>query len=77
MIDFSTVKAGQEIEYIGGSIAYGGKYTAYPVVDTYKDPSKCPHDMIDKLCIIEFMNNGTPMFFTFNHLNPEEWKLVV
>lgn len=76
MIDFSTVKEGDRIEYIGESFAYGGFYTVYLTEKTYKNHADCPKSQIGKLLIVEFMNDDTPMFFPIDKLNPNEWKLA-
>lgn len=74
MIDFSKVKEGDRIEYIGDSFAYGGFYTTVKAESTYKNPEDCPEHEKGKLMIIEFMNDDTPMFFVIDRLDPKEWK---
>jgi hypothetical protein len=77
MFDVSKVKAGAKLKYIGKNfIAYAGEYTTYAAESTYKNPDSCPENEKGKLVIIEFMNNGTPMFFTIDNLRQEEWELV-
>lgn len=73
-MDFSKVKAGDRIEYIGDSWAFGGFYKTYTAESTYKNPDDCPEHERGKLIIIEFMNDDTPMYFTLDSLNPKEWK---
>lgn len=75
-MDFSKVKEGDKIKYIGDSWAYGGTYTTVTAESTYINKDKCPEHEKGKLIIIEFMNDGTPMFFTLDELNPKEWELV-
>lgn len=76
MVDFSTVKAGNTLKYVGDNwMAFSGTYTVYPIEETYKE-GMCPEEEKGKLVIIEFMNNGTPMFFTFNYLKATEWEVV-
>ncbi|MGY3839044.1 hypothetical protein ACWNPK_18110 [Bacillus atrophaeus] len=75
-MDFSSVKEGDEIKYIGESWAYGGTYTTVSAESTYSNEDNCPKHERGRLVIIEFMNDGTPMFFTLDQLNPKEWELV-
>jgi hypothetical protein len=75
MIDFSTVSAGQKIAYIAPSFAFGGKYTCLPIEKTYVNEEDVPEKDRGKWVIIEFMNDGTPMFFTADMLNPRDWEL--
>ncbi|UUV46535.1 hypothetical protein [Bacillus phage vB_BanS-Thrax3] len=60
-------KVNDRIEYIGDSLGYGGTYT---VVDMN------PEEPSEALVIIEFMNDGTPMFIPIENLNPKEWRFV-
>jgi hypothetical protein len=76
MIDFSTVTAGDRIEYIGDSIAYGGFYTVFTAESTYRPQSLCPEHERGKLMIVEFTNSDLAMFFTLDRLNPSDWKLA-
>lgn len=75
-MDFSQAKEKDIIEYIGDSFAFGGEYTVVRAETTYNPQELCPEHEKGKLMIIEFMNNGTPMFFTLDGLEPNEWKLV-
>ncbi|MFV9832891.1 hypothetical protein A4A36_07370 [Bacillus subtilis] len=75
-MDFSSVKEGDVIKYIGDSWAYGGTYTTVTAQSTYSNPDSCPRNEQGRLMIIEFMNDGTPMFFTLDQLSPGEWELV-
>lgn len=75
-MDFSIVREGMEIEYIGDSFAYGGIYQVVTTESTYIDASKCLENEKGVLVIIEFMNDDTPMFIRIDSLNPNEWKLV-
>jgi hypothetical protein len=73
-MDFSKVVAGDRIEYIGDSLAYGGFYTTVTAESTYKNSEDCPEHEKGKLMIIEFTNDDVAMFFTLDRLNPKEWK---
>jgi hypothetical protein len=73
-MDFSKVKEGMSIEYIGDSFALGGVYQVVSAESTYIDKHKCPENEKGKLMIIEFMNDDTPIFFTLDTLKPNEWK---
>lgn len=73
-MDFSKVIAGDRIEYIGDSMAFGGFYTTFTAESTYVNEDDCPESERGQLMIIEFMNNGAPMFFTLDRLNSKEWK---
>lgn len=75
-MDFSTVKEGGTLTYIGNSLAFGGSYKVVTAESTYLDPSQCPDEERGQLMIIEFMNDDTPMFFMVNQLDPKEWKVV-
>ncbi len=75
-MDFSQLKAGDRIEYIGDSIAFGGFYATVTAESTCGNPEDCPENEKGKLMIIEFMNDGTPMFFILDMLDPKEWKLA-
>lgn len=72
----SSLKSGMKIEYIGDSTAFGGTYTMIPAESTYYEASHCPEHERGKLMIVEFMNDGEPMFFLTEELNPSEWSLV-
>lgn len=76
-MDFSKVIAGDKIKYIGDSFAFGGCYITVTAESTYHNQNDCPDHEKGKLMIIELMNNGTPMFFTLDILNPEDWILMV
>lgn len=76
MLNVSEVKDGSVIEYIGDSLVYGGTYQVVTAESTYKNPADCPDAEKGKLMVIEFMNDGTPMFFIVDQLNFEEWKIV-
>lgn len=76
-MDWSKVKEGMKINYIGDSMAYGGSYTTVSAESTYENAESCPEDEKGKLMIIEFMNDDTPMFFVIDYLDPTEWELVV
>lgn len=75
-MDFSLVNEGMKIEYIGDSFAYGGTYKTVKAESTYETEESCPEDEKGKLMIIEFMNDGSPMFFTLGMLDNSEWKLA-
>ena len=70
------VKEGMQIEYIGESFAFGGKYKTVSVESTYIHMEDCTVGERGKLVIIEFMNDDTPMFFSLDTLNPKDWRLV-
>jgi hypothetical protein len=74
MLDLTKVKEGGRIEYIGDSWAYGGSYSVVSAESTYKNPDDCPDNEKGKMMIIEFMNDDTPMFFTLDRLELEEWR---
>ncbi|MFC7371117.1 hypothetical protein ACFQPF_05460 [Fictibacillus iocasae] len=75
-MDLSTVSAGDSIRYTGSSFKFDdGTYTVVSAESTYEPASACPEDARGKLLIIEFMNDGTPMFFFLDQLNPHEWEL--
>jgi hypothetical protein len=76
MIDFSQVKEGMRIGFTGDSWAFGGDYGVHTIESTYINPDDVPEDKRGKLCIVEFMNDDTPMFFTLDMLNPNVWKIV-
>lgn len=75
-MNFSTVKEKMRIKYIGNSISFGGEYTVITAESTYVNPSDCPDGEKGQLMIIEFMNNDTPMYFTLDQLDPNEWELA-
>lgn len=74
-MDFSRLKENMEIKYIGDSLAYGGVYTLYSTESTYVNKEDCPEHERGKLMIIELINDDTPVFFTLDMLNPDEWEL--
>jgi len=74
-MDFSTLREHDVIEYIGDSLAFGGTYKLVRAESTYQKPEECPDSEKGKLMIVEFMNDGTPMFFTVDQLKPNDWKL--
>lgn len=73
-IDFTKVKEGSFIEYTGDSFAYGGQYEVVSAESTFI--GECPEYLQGKLMIIEFMNNGDPMFIRVENLKSNEWRLV-
>lgn len=75
-MNFSKLNEGDYIKYIGDSFAYGGSYKLIQAESTYTNPDNCPEHQKGKLMIIEFMNNGTPMFFTLDMLDRDEWEKV-
>lgn len=75
-MNFEEVKAGMVLKYIGDSLAFGGTYTVVDAESTYINPEDCPDYEKGKQMIIEFMNNGTPMYFPLGRLDPQEWQLV-
>lgn len=75
MIDFSAVKATQRIKFVGDSWAFGGEYIVCAAEETY-GVGKCPDQEKEKLLIVEFMNDGSPMFFTLDMLRAEDWEPV-
>lgn len=75
-MDFSGLLPGQKIKYIGDSIAFGGQYTLVKIEETYHHKEACPDEDKGKLVIIELMNDDTPMFFTLDMLDSNEWELV-
>lgn len=75
-MDFSQLKKKQKINYIGESFAFGGIYTVYPIEETYEEERLCPEEDRGKLVIIELMNDGTPMFFPLDVLDPKEWEIA-
>lgn len=78
MINFSTIKAGDMITYLGDSLAFCGEYIVMKAEDTYVNVEQCPQHLHGKLMIAEFMNDGvTPMFFTLDMLDTNEWDLYV
>jgi hypothetical protein len=72
----SEVKEGMHIEYTGDSLSYGEQYLVVPAESTYTNPSNCPDNEKGKLMIIDFMNDGSPMYFVIDYLNFKEWRLV-
>lgn len=72
---FKDSKAGMKIKYIGDTMAFGGSYSLVTAESTYLNPEDCPDKEKGKLMIIEFMNNGTPMYFVIDDLDQEEWAL--
>ena len=76
MLELEKVKAGSEIEYIGDSFAYSGKYTVIKAESTYENPNDCPVEKKGELMIVEFMNNDTPMFISIKDLKQNEWRIV-
>lgn len=73
-MDFSKVKEGEKIRYIGDSWAFGGDYITVSAKSTYLNPEDCPEHEKGKLMIIEFMNDDTPMFFPLYSLDANEWE---
>jgi hypothetical protein len=76
MIDFSTVREGDRIEYIADSFAYGGFYTVVTAESTYRPQSNCPEHERGKLMIVEITNSDLALFVTLDRLNPNDWKLA-
>jgi hypothetical protein len=74
-MDFSKLREGIEITYIGDSWAYEGVYKLYKAESTYVNPEDCPENEKGKLMIIELMNDDSPMFFTLDMLDPNDWRL--
>ena len=74
--ELNSLKDGDKIKYIGDSFAFEGEYKVISLISTYIDPNDCPKEDRDKCTIVEFMNDGTPMFFPVENLNPEEWEKV-
>lgn len=75
-MDYTKVKEGDSIRYIGESIAYGGNYKTVAAESTFLNQEDCPEKLKGKLVIIEFMNDGTPMFFPVHLLDPNDWEIV-
>lgn len=50
-MDFSSVKEGDVIKYIGDSWAYGGTYTTVTAESTYSNPDSCPRNEQDRLLL--------------------------
>jgi hypothetical protein len=75
-MDFSKLKESMEIKYIGDSFVFDGVYKLYLAESTYVDKNECPEHERGKLMIIELMNDGSPMFFTLDMLNPSDWRLA-
>lgn len=73
-MDFSNVKLGDKIKYIGDTFAFGGCYKTVTAESTYINEEDCPDNLRGKLMIVEFMNDGTPMFFPINMLDASEWE---
>ncbi len=76
MLNLSEVKEGSKIEYMGDTLAYGGTYQVVTAESTYKNPADCPESEKGKGMIVEFMNDGTPMFFRVDQLDLKEWRIV-
>jgi hypothetical protein len=77
MLNVSDVKEGMKIEYIGDSIAFGGKYHVHLAETTYVRSEDCPEHEKGRLLIVEFMNDETPMFFFIDEdINPKDWVIV-
>ena len=74
-MDFSDVKVGDWIEFIGEGFAYGGKYKVYTAESTFMDPSHSPYAP-GTLVIIEFTNSDHMMTIPLYTLKPEEWKFA-
>jgi hypothetical protein len=74
MIDFSTVKEGDRIEYIGDSFAYDGFYTVITAESTYRPQENCPDNERGKLMIVHLTNSDLALFITLDRLKPSEWK---
>lgn len=72
-MDFSQLVSGDKIEYVGDTYAFGGEYSIVAAESTYSKEDFCPENERGKLMIVEFMNDGTPMFFTVDTLDKEEW----
>jgi len=75
-MEFSQVKVGDSIRYIGDSLAFGGCYKTVTAESTFINEEDCPNDLRGELMIIEFMNDGTPMFFPIKMLDPKSWESV-
>lgn len=75
-MNFSEVKAGDRIKYIGDSWAFGGYYKTVTAESTYSNEDDCPDNLRGELMIVELMNNGTPMFFPLKMLDSKEWDLA-
>ncbi|MGG3471387.1 hypothetical protein ABES02_28435 [Neobacillus pocheonensis] len=77
MLDIVDVKEGSRIKYISDDGVFDEpSYKVISAESTYKSPNECPENEKGKLMIIEFMNDGTPMFFTIDSLNPKDWAIV-
>lgn len=69
------VEAGDTIRYKGSSWAYSGDYEVVRESNTCINPTqatKCG----GSLCIVEFMNDDTPMFIPLNSLKNAEWEVL-
>jgi len=75
-MDFSKVEAFTSINYIGDSMAFGGKYLVTTAQSTYVNVADCPDDEWGVLVICELMNDDTPMFFPLESLDPNEWEII-
>lgn len=73
MIDLSDIKVGMRIKYIGDYFSFGGAYKVVELESTYINPSDCPNNERGQLAIVEFMNDGTPMFFPLSALSHSDW----
>ena len=73
-MDFSQVKAGDELEYIGESWAYDGVYPVVTAESTYQNPDNMRDDDKGKLMIVHLTNSDMALFITLDMLNPNEWR---
>lgn len=74
-MDFSTLQAGMRITCSNYWAFENEYYTLVKAESTYQNQEDCPEKERGQLMIIEFMNNGKPMFFTLSMLNPKEWEI--
>ena len=77
MLNVSEVKRGMNIEYIGESLGYGGKYNVHLAEETYVDVEDCPECEKGKLTIVEITHSDIPMFILIEEdLNLNDWKIA-
>lgn len=69
------VKAGDTLIYRGKSWSFWGDYLVVREAETFTDPERAALAG-DALVIVEFTNDGTPMFFRVDQLNEADWEIA-